>query len=94
MRPGMYIGSTSKEGLHHPYRKLLITQLMRPCGSSHIQNLYWADGSFPADDGRSIPVDIPGKTGRPAVETVFTVSSRWRKESLVADIRSQVVSTE
>ena len=26
-----------------------------------------------ADDGRGIPVDIQEKTGRPAVETVFTV---------------------
>ena len=31
MRPGMYIGSTSKEGLHHlGLGKLLITQLMKP----------------------------------------------------------------
>ena len=30
MRPGMYIGSTSKEGLHHLVWESLITQSMRP----------------------------------------------------------------
>ena len=28
-RPGMYIGSTSSEGLHHLYGRLLITQSMK-----------------------------------------------------------------
>ena len=29
LRPGMYIGSTGYDGLHHLIRKLLITLLMR-----------------------------------------------------------------
>lgn len=29
-RPGMYIGSTSVQGLHHWYGKLLIMGLMKP----------------------------------------------------------------
>ena len=29
-RPGMYIGTTSKTGLHHLVGKLLIIQLMKP----------------------------------------------------------------
>ena len=42
--------------------------------ASHIQVFIEEDNSITViDDGRGIPVDIQQKTGRPAVETVFTV---------------------
>ena len=42
--------------------------------ASHIQVFIEPDDSITVvDDGRGIPVDIQEKTGRPAVETVFTV---------------------
>ena len=42
--------------------------------ATHIQVFIEPDNSITVvDDGRGIPVDIQEKTGRPAVETVFTV---------------------
>ena len=76
MRPGMYIGSTSKEGLHHLVWEIVDNSIDEALAgfASHIQVLIEPDNSITVvDDGRGIPVDIQEKTGRPAVETVFTV---------------------
>ena len=62
-RPGMYIGSTSSRGLHH---------LAGYCDTIDVQ--INKDNSITVrDDGRGIPTDINTKTGKPAVEVVFTV---------------------
>ncbi|MCB4971187.1 DNA topoisomerase (ATP-hydrolyzing) subunit B [Streptococcus mutans] len=76
MRPGMYIGSTSKEGLHHLVWEIVDNSIDEALAgfASHIQVFIEEDDSITViDDGRGIPVDIQQKTGRPAVETVFTV---------------------
>lgn len=76
MRPGMYIGSTSKEGLHHLVWEIVDNSIDEALAgfASHIEVFIEADNSITViDDGRGIPVDIQEKTGRPAVETVFTV---------------------
>lgn len=76
MRPGMYIGSTSKEGLHHLVWEIVDNSIDEALAgfASHIQVFIEEDNSITViDDGRGIPVDIQQKTGHPAVETVFTV---------------------
>ncbi|KHD43906.1 DNA topoisomerase (ATP-hydrolyzing) subunit B [Streptococcus hongkongensis] len=76
MRPGMYIGSTSKEGLHHLVWEIVDNSIDEALAgfASHIEVFIEEDDSITVvDDGRGIPVDIQAKTGRPAVETVFTV---------------------
>jgi len=76
MRPGMYIGSTSKEGLHHLVWEIVDNSIDEALAgyADLIQVFIEPDNSITViDDGRGIPVDIQEKTGRPAVETVFTV---------------------
>ena len=93
MRPGMYIGSTSKEGLHHLVWEIVDNSIDEALAgfASHIQVLIEPDNSITVvDDGRGIPVDIQEKTGRPAVETVFTV---LEENSAVAGTRYQVDCT-
>lgn len=75
-RPGMYIGSTAKEGLHHLVWEIVDNSIDEALAgfATHIQVFIEADNSITVvDNGRGIPVDIQAKTGRPAVETVFTV---------------------
>jgi DNA gyrase subunit B len=75
-RPGMYIGSTGKEGMHH-----LIKEICDNCIdeaiAGHAQNIrirILEDGGIEvADDGRGIPVDVHPKTGKSTLETVLTV---------------------
>ncbi|GAA5394265.1 DNA topoisomerase (ATP-hydrolyzing) subunit B [Streptococcus uberis] len=76
MRPGMYIGSTSSEGLHHLVWEIVDNSIDEALAgfATHIEVFIEEDNSITVvDDGRGIPVDIQAKTGRPAVETVFTV---------------------
>jgi DNA gyrase subunit B len=75
-RPGMYIGSTSSEGLHHLVWEIVDNSIDEALAgfATTIQVIIEADNSITVvDDGRGIPVDIQAKTGRPAVETVFTI---------------------
>ena len=75
-RPGMYIGSTSSEGLHHLVWEIVDNSIDEALAgfATHIRVVVEADNSVTVtDDGRGIPVDIQAKTGRPAVETVFTI---------------------
>ncbi|WNO85519.1 DNA topoisomerase (ATP-hydrolyzing) subunit B [Streptococcus suis] len=76
MRPGMYIGSTSKEGLHHLVWEIVDNSIDEVLAgfADKIEVYIEPDNSITViDNGRGIPVDIQEKTGRPAVETVFTV---------------------
>ncbi len=75
-RPGMYIGSTSIRGLHHLVYEIVDNAvdeaLAGYCDTVNIT--INKDGSLTViDNGRGIPVGINHKTGRPAVEAVFTV---------------------
>lgn len=76
LRPGMYIGSTSKEGLHHLVWEIVDNSIDEALAgfANKIEVIIEKDNSITViDNGRGIPVDIQERTGRPAVETVFTV---------------------
>ncbi len=75
-RPGMYIGSTGYDGVHH-----LIKEIADNCideaiagHASLVEVILQADGGVMVrDDGRGIPVDKHEKTGKSTLETVLTV---------------------
>ena len=75
-RPGMYIGSTSGAGLHHLVWEIVDNSIDEALAgfATKIEIIIEKDNSITVtDNGRGIPVDIQATTGRPAVETVFTV---------------------
>ena len=75
-RPGMYIGSTSSRGLHHLVYEIVdnsVDEALAGC-CSEIDVTINEDNSITViDNGRGIPTDINHKSGRPAVEVVFTI---------------------
>ena len=75
-RPGMYIGTTSVAGLHHLVWEIVDNSVDEALAgyAKNINVVLNKDGSVTVkDDGRGIPVDIVAKTGKPALETVYTV---------------------
>lgn len=75
-RPGMYIGSTGYEGMHHLIKEIADNSIDEAIGgyATSVEITIQKDGGVRvADDGRGIPVDIHPKTGKPTVETVLTV---------------------
>lgn len=75
-RPGMYIGTTASQGLHHLVWEIIDNGIDEALAgfASRIDVVVEKDNSITVtDDGRGIPVDIQAKTGKPAFETVFTV---------------------
>lgn len=75
-RPGMYIGSTSSQGLHHLVWEIIDNGIDEVLAgfATKIEVFVEPDNSITVvDDGRGIPVDLERKTGKPALETVFTV---------------------
>ncbi|MDO8663245.1 MAG: ATP-binding protein, partial [Candidatus Wildermuthbacteria bacterium] len=75
-RPGMYIGSTGPEGLHHLIWEVFDNCLDEAMGG-HAHNIEVAllkDNKVRiSDDGRGIPTDIHPKTKKSALETAATV---------------------
>ncbi len=75
-RPGMYIGSTGYEGLHHLIKEIADNSIDEAIAgfATHVKVTLLADGGCRVDDdGRGIPVDIHPKTKMSALETVLTV---------------------
>ena len=75
-RPGMYIGSTSGRGLHHLVYEIVDNAIDEALAGfcTHIEVMINKDNSITViDNGRGVPVDINHKTGRPAIEVVFTI---------------------
>ena len=75
-RPGMYIGSTSKSGLHHLVYEIVDNAIDEALAGfcDEINVIINADGTITiTDDGRGIPVDVQPQTGRPALEVVFSI---------------------
>jgi DNA gyrase subunit B len=75
-RPGMYIGGTGIEGLHHLVWELVDNGIDEALAgyATEVSVIMNADGSITViDDGRGIPTAIHPKTGKSTVETVLTV---------------------
>ena len=82
MRPGMYIGSTSKEGLHHLVWEIVDNSIDEALAgfASHIQVFIEPDDSITVvDDGRGIPVDIQEKQVDLPLRLSLLSLSCWRK---------------
>lgn len=75
-RPGMYIGGTSLEGLHHLIWEVVnnsIDEAMAGFGKCISVRLLPGEIVEVSDDGRGIPTDIHPQTKKSALETVMTV---------------------
>ncbi|PIZ00411.1 DNA topoisomerase (ATP-hydrolyzing) subunit B [bacterium (Candidatus Howlettbacteria) CG_4_10_14_0_8_um_filter_40_9] len=75
-RPGMYIGGTGKEGLHHLVWEIVdngIDEAMADY-AKNVEVTLNKDGSVSVfDDGRGIPVERHKQTGKSTLETVLTI---------------------
>jgi DNA gyrase subunit B len=74
-RPGMYIGSTGVDGLHHLIWEIFDNSRDEAMGgfADHIEVTLLPNNSVRvADNGRGIPVDVHPKTKVSALETVMT----------------------
>ena len=75
-RPGMYIGTTAEAGLHHLVWEIVdnaIDEALAGYCTVVTVTINPGDTITVSDNGRGIPVGIVAKTGKSAVETVYTV---------------------
>ncbi len=75
-RPGMYIGGTGSDGLHHLIWEVVnnsIDEAMAGYATTVEVVLHDNGWVSESDDGRGIPVDKVKATGKSALETVLTV---------------------
>jgi DNA gyrase subunit B len=75
-RPGMYIGTTSSPGLHHLVWEIVDNAIDEALAGycDSIEVTINEDGTLTViDNGRGIPTDLVSKTGKSALETVYTL---------------------
>ena len=75
-RPGMYIGSTGIDGLHHMIKEVADNGIDEAIAghASRVDITILEDGGVSVwDDGRGIPVEKHPKTGVSTLETVLTI---------------------
>ncbi|HSX41436.1 MAG TPA: DNA topoisomerase (ATP-hydrolyzing) subunit B [Candidatus Saccharimonadales bacterium] len=75
-RPGMYIGGTGSEGLHHIVWEIVnncVDEVMAGRATGLELTLLEDGGVSVIDDGEGIPVEKHKQTGKSALETVLTV---------------------
>ena len=75
-RPGMYIGTTSSRGLHHLVYEIVDNSVDEALAGycTYIEVFINPGNSITVtDNGRGIPVGINHKTGKSAVEVVYTI---------------------
>ncbi len=75
-RPGMYIGSTGYDGVHHLIKEIADNSVDEAIAgyATRVDVTILDDGGITiTDDGRGIPVDKHPKTGLSTLETVLTV---------------------
>ncbi len=75
-RPGMYIGSTGYDGVHHLIKEIADNSIDEAIAgfATKVDVILLEDGGVTiVDDGRGIPVDKHAKTGLSTLETVLTV---------------------
>ena len=75
-RPGMYIGGTGIEGLHHLIWEIVNNSIDEALAgfATTVDVTFQEDGGVRiSDDGRGIPVDKVKSTGKSGLETVLTV---------------------
>lgn len=75
-RPGMYIGSTGYDGVHHLIKEIADNSIDEAIAgfATRVDVTILEDGGITiSDDGRGIPVDKHPKTGLSTLETVLTV---------------------
>ncbi|MCP4519249.1 MAG: hypothetical protein GY824_28980, partial [Delftia sp.] len=74
-RPGMYVGGTGIDALHHLAYELVDNAVDEALAGAcaHIDVQVHRDGSLSVrDDGRGIPVGMHAEKGRPTLELLFT----------------------
>jgi len=75
-RPGMYIGSTGYEGLHHLIKEIADNSIDEAIAgyATKVSVTILDDGGVRVEDnGRGIPIDKHPKTGKSTLETVLTI---------------------
>ena len=75
-RPGMYIGSTGYDGVHHLIKEIAdnsVDEAIAGFGTKVEITILNDGGITIIDDGRGVPVDKHPKTGLSTLETVYTV---------------------
>ena len=75
-RPGMYIGSTGVNGLHHMIWEIIdnsVDEIASGYGQQVKVTLTKEESIIVEDDGRGIPIDMHPEEGKPTVEVVLTI---------------------
>ncbi len=75
--PGMYVGNTDTEGLHHLVYEIVYNSVDEALAGycKHISVRLHVDGSLSVvDDGRGIPVQVKADTGKSTLEEVLTIA--------------------